>query len=101
MVKSTPLFEQGDIIMIDFNPSLGHEQKGHRPALIVSKKELQKKTGLVWVLPITSKIKKRPDEVELSSFCKTKGVLLFSQIKSMDLNIRNHYFVENVGEFYG
>ena len=30
------IFEQGDIIAIDFDPQAGHEQKGRRPAIVVS-----------------------------------------------------------------
>jgi mRNA interferase MazF len=40
MVKYIP--EQGDIVVLNFDPQSGHEQKGRRPAIIVSNKKAQK-----------------------------------------------------------
>jgi len=34
--------EQGDIIRLDFDPQTGHEQKGRRPAIVVSKNSFNK-----------------------------------------------------------
>jgi len=46
--------KQGDIVLVDFDPSIGHEQKGSRPALVVSCSELSDTSPYVWVVPITS-----------------------------------------------
>jgi len=48
---------RGDIVWINFNPQAGHEQAGRRPALILSPKIYNSKTGLAILCPITSKKK--------------------------------------------
>lgn len=46
---------QGDIVIVDFDPSLGSEQKGKRPCVVVSNEIYHHKTsGLAIVVPITS-----------------------------------------------
>lgn len=68
MVKNrnyTP--EKGDIVWLNFTPQAGHEQKGRRPALVLSPKEYNSKTGLAIFCPITSKIKGYPFEVLIKS----------------------------------
>ena len=89
---------QGDLIWINFDPSLGHEQKGKRPALIVSKADFNKYTGFVWALPITSKIKQRADEILLPDTSAIHGAVLLSQIKTLDLRFRGFEYIGNVGD---
>ena len=61
MVKSTKYIpERGDIVWLDFNPQLGHEQRGRRPALVMSYKAYNEKIGLAIFCPITSKDKGYP-----------------------------------------
>ena len=56
------MLTQGSIIWLDFSPTAGHEQKGHRPALVVSVKSFNTSMGgIVWVVPVTSKTKERPE----------------------------------------
>ena len=45
---------RGDIYMVSLDPTLGHEQRGHRPVLIISPTEFNQATKLPIVLPITS-----------------------------------------------
>lgn len=78
----------GDIVCLNFNPSAGHEQAGHRPALVLSPKLYNSKTGLLVCVPITSQVKGYPFEVELQHK-KIKGVALADQVKSLDWTIRN------------
>lgn len=90
--------KQGDLIWVNFDPSLGHEQQDRRPALIVSQIWFNTQTRLVWVLPITSKIKNRKDEIVLPNTCSIEGVVLLSQIKTLDLSSREYEYIENVSE---
>jgi mRNA interferase MazF len=75
--------EKGDVIWIDFRPTKGHEQSGHRPALVMTPKAYNAKTNLVLVCPITSRVKGYPFEVSIK-FQNTAGVVLADQIKSID-----------------
>lgn len=80
-------FGRGDIVWLDFTPTKGHEQSGKRPALVISPKEYNAKSGLMLVCPITSKRKGYPFEVTISG--KIKGAILADQIRSVDWRARN------------
>ena len=90
--------ELGDIIMIDFSPSKGHEQRGYRPGLIVSDPITQKElNGIVTVVPITNKTSTFFTRINLDEYnVKTKGDILMDQIKVLDLSLREYQFVEAV-----
>ena len=97
MVSKSYIPERGDIVWLDFNPQLGHEQRGRRPALTVSFKAYNEKIGLALFCPITSKVKGYPFEVELE-LKKIKGSVLSDQIKSLDWRERNIEFIEKIGD---
>lgn len=79
----------GDIIVIDFDPQIGVEMKKRRPAIVVSVDEFQKRTGLVWLVPITSNVREGfPLHVELDEG-GTVGTVICEQVKSFDYNARN------------
>ncbi|MYH70085.1 MAG: endoribonuclease MazF [Gammaproteobacteria bacterium] len=80
--------DTGDIIWLDFDPSAGHEQAGHRPALVLSPKRYNGKTGLLICVPLTSRIKGFPFEVEFQDGSR-QGVALADQVKSLDWRVRN------------
>jgi mRNA interferase MazF len=80
--------DRGDIVWLQFNPQIGHEQAGHRPALVVSPISYNRKSGLALFCPITSQIKGYPFEVALSEIEGTPGVVLSDQIKSLDWRAR-------------
>lgn len=63
MVISGFIPEKGDLVWLEFNPQAGHEQQGHRPAIYVSQKLYNQKTGLALFCPITSHIKDYPLEL--------------------------------------
>ena len=84
---------KGDIVWVEFNPQRGHEQAGHRPALVISPYEYNEKTSLAIVVPITSKIKGYPFEVKIKGD-KIQGVALSDQVKSLDFKARNFEFIE-------
>lgn len=82
-------YKQGDIIIMDFNPQSGHEQKGRRPALVLSNDVLNQHSSLALVCPITNTNKKHPFHVELDERTQTTGVILCDQAKMLDLQARN------------
>lgn len=95
MVKSKYIPERGDIVWLDLNPSKGHEQKGVRPALIISPKLYNAKTDLALVCPITSVVKGYSFEVELHAK-ETTGVVLADHIRSVDWKFRHACYIEAI-----
>ncbi len=89
--------ERGDIVWLQFNPQSGHEQTGHRPALVLSPREYNKRVGLALFCPITSKVKGYPFEVSVS-VKSIKGVILSDQVKSLDWQAREAKWVARVSE---
>lgn len=85
----------GDIVWLEFTPQAGHEQAGRRPAMVLSKKAYNQKTGLGIFCPITSKIKGYPFEVAVIGK-KISGVVLSDQVKSLDWKARKVKFIEKV-----
>ena len=87
----------GDIIWADFDPSIGREQKGIRPALVLSSKNINKYSDLVIVCPITSVFKNNILNVNIVSK-KIKGQVLSNQIQTLDWRRRKINFIEKVGK---
>ena len=85
--------ERGDIVWLNFTPQTGHEQRGKRPALILSPKIYNEKTSLCICVPITSKIKGYPFEIALTKGLEIQGVILSDQIKNMDFRAREVSFI--------
>ena len=86
--------KQGDIIMLDFDPQTGHEQKGRRPALVISNDAFHKRTNLAMVCPITSRLSNFPTHILLNGKIKTIGEVMCEQAKCLDIKARNASFVE-------
>jgi len=93
MVASDYCPERGDIVWLDFNPQSGHEQKGRRPAIVISPKIYNSKVGLALFCPITNQVKGYPFEVVLPSNLPVSGVIISDQIKSLDWQVRNAEFI--------
>ena len=85
--------ERGDIVWLVFDPQMGSEQAGTRPAITLSPKMYNMKTGLAVFCPITSQIKGYPFEVEISAGLKISGVILSDQIKSLDWRKRQSAYI--------
>ena len=85
--------DSGDIVWIMFNPQAGHEQAGHRPALVLSPKAYNGKVGLAILCPITSQVKGYPFEVLIPEGLKISGAILSDQVKSLDWKARQAEFV--------
>ena len=80
--------DQGDLVWLEFDPQSGHEQKGRRPALVLSPASYNQKVGLMLCCPITTKTKGYPFEVEVITK-EVTGVVLSDQVKSLDWRARN------------
>jgi mRNA interferase MazF len=89
---------RGDIVYLDFNPIKGHEQRGHRPAFVISPLGYNKKSSLALFIPITKQQKGYPFEVLLPFKLKIQGVILADQIKCLDWKARNIQFIESAPE---
>ncbi|WP_309684248.1 endoribonuclease MazF [Polaromonas sp.] len=76
--------EAGDIVWLQFDPQAGHEQAGHRPALVVSPSGYNAKTGLMVCCPMTTQIKGYPFEVAIAGDRATAGAALADQVKNLD-----------------
>ena len=84
----------GDIIKIDLDPRTGYEQGGWHPALVLSPRIYNAKTGFAVVVPITNRPKGYPFEVQLPAAMKTTGVVLADAIKNVDWRARNAKYTE-------
>lgn len=90
MVKPyTP--DRGDIVWLSFDPQIGHEQAGKRPALVLSPRTYNEAAGLMLACPITSKVKSYPFEARLKA-PKFDGAVLADQIRSLDWQARQVEF---------
>ena len=100
---------QGDLIKLDLDPTLGHEQRGYRPALVVSLTEFNRRTGLCWLVPVTTAERGLPNELRLPAGLGVKGALLLPQLRAIDWRARRFRvagavprdFLEDVGERLG
>ena len=86
MTQYTP--DRGDVVWLSLAPQAGREQKGRRPALVLSPKSYNRLTGLCVVCPITSRVKGYPFEVCIPEGFAVEGVVLADQLKSLDWNER-------------
>ena len=84
--------KRGDIVWLTFSPQAGHEQAGHRPALVLSPEAYNRKVGLALFCPITSQVKGYPFEVHVPQGCAISGVVLADQVKSLDWKARRAAF---------
>ena len=80
--------DRGDVVWLKFDPQAGHEQAGHRPAVVLSPRVYNQKSGLALFCPITSRIKGYPFEVVLPPDLPVKGAVLCDQVKSLDWQAR-------------
>ena len=90
--------KQGDIIYVDFKPTKGHEQKGFRPAVVISNNVFNINTKMIIVCPISTNEKYFPTHYHLEDTKKIYGSVLCEHIKSIDYEIRNVKFIEKASE---
>ena len=97
IVKKKYIPKRGDLEWTDFAPASGHEQKGKRPALVLSPVSFNKKIMLAMVVPVTSRVRGHGFEVPLEGK-KVKGVVLCQQVKMIDFTARGVQFAEKAPE---
>jgi len=88
--------KQGDIIYIDFDPALGREQAGRRPAVVISQTLYNIKRNLLWVCPISSTVKPLRFLIELDNRTITQGAIIAEQVRTIDMLVRKCHFVESL-----
>jgi len=89
---------QKDIIYLDFNPTIVHEQRGQRPALVLSHYSFNKFTKMALVCPITSNTKEFPLHIKLTESNTVHGVVMCEQIKVIDFEARQAKFKEKIDD---
>jgi len=80
--------QKGDFIAVTFDPQSGHEQRGRRPALVVSKTLFNEHTGLAIVCPVTRTERRFPFHVAVADNPKLTGFVMVKQVKSIDFRAR-------------
>lgn len=80
---------KGDFVALTFDPQSGHEQRGRRPALVVSNDLFNKHTGLCIACPITNTRRDYPFHVSIPAGEQVTGVVMVEQVKSIDFRSRS------------
>ena len=91
--------EKGDFVVVTFDPQSGREQRGRRPALVVSNTLFNRHTGLAMVCPLTDTYRKVPFHVAVPAESSLTGYVMAEQIKTLDYRSRNVTFVEKAPRF--
>ena len=91
--------ERGDVVWIHLNPQAGHEQAGHRPALVLSPQAFNKKLNVMFCCPITSRKKRFEFEIPLPDDADVKGVILSHHLKSLDWRVRNARYMTRIPQY--
>lgn len=81
----------GDIVWLHFTPQAGrgqagHGQAGHRPAMVLSPRAYNARSGLMLCCPLTTRIKGYPFEVTVPG--DPPSVVLADQVRSLDWRAR-------------
>jgi mRNA interferase MazF len=92
MAKYVP--QKGDFIALSFDPQSVHEQRGRRPALVISNHLFNKHTGLAIVCPVTNTDRKIPFHLPIPSSSSLTGFVMVDQVKSIDYAARKARFIE-------
>lgn len=89
---------KGDFVALSFDPQSGHEQKGRRPALVISNHLFNQRTGLAVVCPITNTDRKFPFHVPVPPQSSLTGFIMVEQVKSVDYRSRDVRFIAHASE---
>ncbi len=87
-MKAAFVPDAGDFVWLTFDPQAGREQAGRRPALVLSPRTYNAKSGLALVCPITNQVKGYPFEVAVAAGQGATGVVLADHVKSVDWKAR-------------
>jgi mRNA interferase MazF len=85
----------GDVVWLEFDPQAGHEQAGHRPAVVLTPASYNAKTSFIICCPLTTQIKGYPFEV-VTQIDGIRSAILADQVKSLDWRIRNAKYKSKV-----
>jgi mRNA interferase MazF len=88
LVGETFVPDTGNVVWISLDPAFGHEQAGRRPFLVLSKRSYNAKTSMMVGVPVTSKRKAYPFQVDLRTDGAISGVAMVDQIRSVDWRLR-------------
>lgn len=91
---------RGDVVWMDFSPQAGREQAGRRPALVLSSKTYNRKTGRCLACPVTSQIKGYPFELRLPPECAVQGAVLVDHVKNQDWQARRAERADAVADVF-
>ena len=80
--------KKGDLVALTFDPQTGHEQKGRRPALIISNDLFNRHTGMAIACPITNTDRQYPFHVAVGEGLAVTGFVMVDQVKSIDFRAR-------------
>jgi len=94
MVRRGYVPRKGDFITLSFDPQAGHEQKGRRPALVISNYLFNRHTGLAIVCPVTNSDRKIPFHLPVPTSSSLTGFVMVDQVKSVDYAARRARFLE-------
>lgn len=86
--------DQGDFVIVSFDPQSGHEQRRRRPAIVISNQIFNQHTGLTVVCPITNTARNIPFHVAIPRTSALTGFIMVEQVKSIDFRSREIQFVE-------
>ena len=79
---------RGEFVAVSFDPQSGREQRGRRPALVISKQPFNERTGLCVVCPVTNALREHPLHVAIPETSGVTGVVMVEQVKSIDFRAR-------------
>lgn len=74
--------DEGDVVWVHFDPQVGREQMGHRPAIVLTPASYNRKSGLLLCVPMTTRVKGYPFEVPIAG--EPPAVALVDHVKSLD-----------------
>ncbi|MFN4905159.1 MAG: endoribonuclease MazF [Planctomycetota bacterium] len=100
MTRKSPTYipDRGDFVWISLSPTSGHEQTGRRPALVISPRSYNRKTGLCVLCPATRQAKGYAFEVAIFRGDGSSGVVLSDHLRSVDWRARNIQFIHRVAD---
>ncbi len=92
------IFDQGDIVEVDLDPTVGHEPQKTRSALVISATDFNLKASLTVVAPITSLDNGYPMHVRLGDEDDARGCVCVEQLRAIDLAARKTEYLGTASE---
>jgi len=86
--RADPVFRAGELLLVDFDPAFGTEQRGRRPAVVVSQDDMKLMSRRVIVCPITRNVQPWPTKVFLPPGLGTEDAILVDQGRAIDRDAR-------------